>query len=119
MARNLVEKRTLQILTGFLIVSLFLESWPISLGLILGGLLSLLNFRWLWWIIVKIILENRKLQGIQIVAKFFCLAGAIFFLLRFAKINGLAFLVGISAFVAALISVAIQKSFLENRNKEV
>jgi len=79
----------------------------------LGGLLGILNFHWLWWITAKVFLENKKIYGFQYPTKFFCLAAIIFFILRRGDINFLAFLIGLSVFIPAILITAWPINFLK------
>jgi len=97
-----VEKRTLQILALLLLGSLGFQSWSISLGVILGGAIALLNFRWLWQIMERIFFAGRKIYGIQILVKFLALLLAIFLIVRFVKVHPVAFLVGLSSLVLGI-----------------
>ena len=51
-----IEKRTAQIVGLFVAGSFWFGSWPISLGVLLGGGVALLNFRWLLRIWEKVLL---------------------------------------------------------------
>lgn len=109
---NPIEKKAMEILGFLLLVSLLFQSWPVFWGILLGGLLGILNFHCLWWITAKVFLENKKIYGIQYPTKFFCLAAIIFFILRRGDINFSAFLIGLSAFIPAILVTAWQNNFL-------
>lgn len=105
-----IEKRTGQILILLLLTSLWLQSWPVSLGLILGGGVAILNFHWLWRIMEKMIFDKKKIYCLQVLVKFFALLAGIFFVLRFIEVNFIAFVVGISTLLPAILWVIIQES---------
>ncbi len=110
---NQIEKRTCLILGIFLIISLILQNEEVIWGMLLGGIIGLINFHWLWWITAKVFLENKKIYGCQYLTKFFILAGIIFLILRSGKFNALAFLIGFSAFIPAILVSIRQKNFLK------
>ncbi|MGB9698824.1 MAG: ATP synthase subunit I [Thermodesulfobacteriota bacterium] len=117
---NPIEKRAAIILGLLLLVSLFFQSWPVFWGVLWGGLLGILNFHWLWWITAKVFIENKKIYGFQYPPKFFCLAAIIFFILRRGDINFLAFLIGLSALIPAILITAWPPNLLEqNRLKKL
>lgn len=110
---NPIEKRGAIILGLLLFLSLMFQSWPVFWGVLWGGLLGILNFHCLWWITAKVFLENKKIYGFQYPTKFFCLAALIFFILRRGDINFLAFLIGLSAFIPAILVTAWENNFLK------
>ncbi len=97
-----IEKRSAKILVLFLLASLWFQSWPISLGVVLGGAVALLNFRWLWRIMERYLLQNKKHYAAQILVKFLALLGGLFLIIRYAKIDPSAFLVGLSTLVLGI-----------------
>ena len=110
-----IEKRSAQILVLFLLASLWFQSWPISLGLILGGAVALLNFRWLWRIMERYLLENKKHYAAQILLKFLAVLGGLFLIIRYGKIDPPAFLVGLSTLVLGIFYEAILGSLRAHR----
>ncbi len=110
---NQIEKRSCQILGIFLIISLILQNEGIFWGMLLGGLIGLINFHWLCWITAKVFLENKKIYGYQYPAKFLVIASIIFFILLSGKFNAWAFLIGFSTFVPAIFASVWQKNFLK------
>jgi hypothetical protein len=110
-----IEKRSAQILALFLLASLWFQSWPISLGLVLGGGVALLNFRWLWRIMEKYLFENKKHYGLQILLKFLALLGGLFLIIRYGKVNPAAFLVGLSTLVLGIFWEAIREPLRARR----
>lgn len=110
---NPIEKKATVILGFLLLISFLFQSWPVFWGIFWGGLLGIINFHWLWWITAKVFLENKKMYGFQYPTKFFCLAAMIFFILRRGDINFLAFLIGLSAFIPAILVTAWQNNSLK------
>jgi hypothetical protein len=91
-----IAKRSTQILILLVLASLWFQSGSISLGLILGGAVAILNFCWLGWIMEKVFFERKRLHGMQMFIKFFVLAGVIFLILQFTRIHPMALIVGLS-----------------------
>lgn len=105
-----IEKRSVQFVMMLLLASLWFQSWPISLGLIWGGGIAILNFRWLWRIVEKTIFEHSPFYGVQTLIKFALLALVIFLVLRYMAVNPIAFIVGTSTLVAGILFEGIRES---------
>ena len=105
-----IEKRSAQFLVLTLLASLWFQSGPISLGVILGGGVAVLNFRWLWRIVEKVLFEQNKFYGIQALVKFVLLAVVVFLILRYVAVNPIAFIVGLSTLVAGILFEAFRES---------
>ena len=110
-----IEKRSAQFLLLLLLASLWFQSWSISLGLILGGGVAILNFRWLWRILEKVLFEQKKFYAIQALIKFTLLAVAVFFILRYIAVNPIAFIVGVSTLVVGILFEAFRESLPPER----
>ena len=63
----------------------------------------------------KVIFEQKWLHGIQALIKFIALVLVIFLILRFAKVNPIAFVVGISATVLGILFEVVRQSFKAER----
>ena len=99
-----IAKRSTQILVLVALASLWFQSGSISLGVIAGGAVAILNFCWLGWIMEKVFFERKRLHGIQFFIKFFVLAGVIFLILQFTRIHPVGLIVGLSTlFLGTLI----------------
>jgi hypothetical protein len=98
-----VEKRSAQILVLFLLASLWFQSGSIFLGLILGGAVSILNFRWLWRIVKKMLFERKKFYGLLALVKFIVLVFVVSFILLYVHVHPIAFLVGLSTLVLGIL----------------
>jgi len=98
-----VEKRSAQILVLFLLASLWFHSGPILLGLILGGVVSILNFRWLWRIVERLLFEQKKFYGLEALMKFIVLVSVVSFVLLYLQVHPIAFLVGISTLILGIL----------------
>jgi hypothetical protein len=92
-------------------VSLLWQNWPFSLGLILGGVVALLNFHWLALIGRKIFLEKKPLHGFQIPIKFLAVILAVFFILMYTRVHAIAFLLGTFALVLGILWETFYQGF--------
>jgi ABC-type multidrug transport system fused ATPase/permease subunit len=110
-----IEKRSAQFLIVLLLASLWFQSWSISLGLILGGGVAILNFRWLWRIVEKVLFEQNKFYGIQALVKFIFLVFVVFLIFRYLAVNPIAFIVGVSTLVAGILFEAFRESLPAER----
>jgi len=110
-----IEKRSLQILGVLVLGSLIWRSWPVSLGLILGGAVALLNFRWLWYIMKKVLLEKKGMHGFQALLKFTALLFTFYLIFRFTGIHPVAFVVGISVLFMSILSETLGESLRHAR----
>jgi hypothetical protein len=114
-----IEKRSAHFLILLLLASLWFQSWSISLGLILGGGVAILNFRWLWRIVEKVLFEQKKFYGIQALIRFILLGGVVFLVLRYLPVNPIAFVVGTSTLVAGIIFEVIRESLRPERKGNI
>jgi len=114
-----IEKRSAQFLILLLLASLWFQSGYISLGLILGGGVAILNFRWLWRIVEKVLFEQKKFYGIQALIKFILLAIVVFLILRYIAVNPIAFIVGLSTLVAGILFEAFRESLPQERRGNI
>lgn len=110
-----IEKRSAQILVLFFLASLWFRSWAVSLGVILGGGIGLLNFRWLGRILSGYLFSGKKYSLFQLVGKFFVLLAVIFVVLRYLRVDPVAFVVGISASVLGIVIEAVRQSLRTHR----
>ncbi len=106
-----IEKRSAQVLALFLLVSLGFPSRPIILGLILGGGVALLNFRWLWRIVEKYFSEEERHYGVQAALKFLALLVGLFLIIRLVDVHPVAFLLGLSAVVLGIFIEVIRENY--------
>ena len=106
-----IEKRSAQILVLFFLGSLGFQSWAVSLGLILGGGIALLNFRWLRGILSGYVFAGRKYSLFQLVGKFFALVLVIFLVIRFLRVDPLALVIGVSTLVLGILFEVARQSF--------
>jgi len=116
-ARKLIsiEKRSAQILAVLLLASLWFQSWAVSLGLILGGGIALLNFSLALEHFEPIRDGQEKYSLFQLIGKFFILLLVLFLVIRFARVNPVALVVGISTLVLGMVFEVIRQSLGKNR----
>ena len=101
-----IQKKTAVVLFFLLLVSLIYRSTKISLGIAMGGCLSLINVGVLGRIIESIFSQEKPSKALivwQYVIKLIVLFGAIYLLVTFHLVNIIAFIVGFSAFLFALL----------------
>lgn len=110
-----IEKRCVQILVVLLLASFWFQSWAVSLGLVLGGAIALLNFRWLWSILRRYLKSKKKYSLFQLIGKFFLLALAIFLAIRFVRVNPVALVIGVSTVVFGIVFEMVRQNLLRNR----
>ncbi len=103
-----IEKRSVQVLAVLLLGSLWFYTWAVSLGVLLGGAVAILNFHWLWLILDKVIFDKQWLYGIQVFFKFLVLVFVIFVILRYTEVNPIAFVAGSSALLAGILYEGIR-----------
>ncbi len=114
-----IEKRSVQLLLLLLLASLWFQDWSISLGLILGGGVAILNFRWLWRIVEKVLFEQKKFYGIQVLMKFILVGVLVFFILRYLAVNPIAFIVGLSSLVLGILFEVFRESLRPERKGNI
>ncbi len=110
-----IEKRSAQILVLFFLASLWFQSWAVSLGILLGGGIGLLNFRWLWRILRGYLFSGKRYSLFQLVGKFFVLLVILFVVIRYVRVNPVAFLAGISTLVLGIVIEAVRQSLKTQR----
>jgi hypothetical protein len=103
-----IEKRSLQVLVLLLAGSIWFQSWAVSLGVLLGGGVAVLNFHWLWLILARVIFEKQWLYGLQVFFKFLVLVFVIFIILRYAEVNPIAFVAGSSTLLVGILYEGIR-----------
>jgi len=110
---NLIERYNILILILMLLITALFHSLAITLGVLLGGLLTVINFYWLRRIIEKAFLKDQTRKNI-----FFVIYGLKFLLLLISvtliiyifqdKINIFAFLAGLSTVIFSIMLWAIK-----------
>jgi hypothetical protein len=98
------------------IVSAFAGPWRVTTGLMLGGLLSLLNYRWLHGTVAAILNVQRAGQPPRTKAwkhafRYFVIAAAVFGAYKSGWVSLPATLAGMCSFVAALFVEAFRQFY--------
>ena len=101
-------------------VSALLAPWRITTGLLLGGLLSLLNYRWMRTSIVAL-LEARvagKSAGAKVsryILRYFVIAAIIILAYKLNVVSLPATIIGLCSFVVALFAEAFRQIYFTPR----
>jgi len=101
-----IQRKTVFILFFLLLVSLIYKSIEISGGIALGGCLSIINLKVLGRIIEGVFYQENPSKALivwQYVIKLILLFGIIYLIVTFHLVNIIAFIVGFSAFIFALL----------------
>jgi hypothetical protein len=99
------------------IVSVAMAPWRVTTGLLLGGLLSLLNFRWMRVSIAALIearIAGRSAAGKMLLylLRYFVLAATVTIAYNFNVISLPATIAGLCSFVVAIFSEALRQVYL-------
>jgi hypothetical protein len=89
------------------IVSTFVAPWPVTTGLLLGGALSLLNYRWLHGSIAAVLIiqnpgQRPQMKSSRYVLRYLLVGGVVFLTYNLGLISLPAALAGLCSFVVAL-----------------
>ncbi len=114
-----IEKRSIQFLVLFLAASLWLRNGSVLVGLILGSGVAVLNFHWLWRIMEKVILNQKWIQSIQGLIRLVAIVFVIFIIIRFGKINPIAFVVGISTLFFGILFEVIYGAWKTEKKEKI
>jgi hypothetical protein len=97
------------------IVSTMLAPWRITTGLMLGGLLSLLNFHWLETSVVAVFnvsaAERPRVRISRYIIRYFVVAGAAFAAYQLGLVSLGAVFAGLCSFVPALFIEALRQFY--------
>jgi len=101
-----IERKTVMLVFLLSLGSLYYQSLKISLGIIVGGVLSLVNIRILTRIIENLFhqgMPSRSVIIVQYVVKIFLLFGILYIVVTYNLLNMIAFVLGFSAFFMVLV----------------
>ncbi len=101
-----IQKKTAAVLLFLLLLSLIYKSPKVSLGIAIGGCLSILNIGVLGRIIDILFSQEKPSKAVivrQYVVKLIVLFGTIYLLVTYHLVNIIAFIVGFSAFLFVLL----------------
>lgn len=102
---NSIQKKTVIVLLLLIAASLFYKSAKISLGIVVGGCLSLINLKVLSRIAENIFQQTKPNKTpiiISYVIKIFILFGTLYLLITRDLVNIIAFIIGFSAIFIAM-----------------
>lgn len=120
--RRLLATMTL-ILLAMVVTSLFLANWTVTIGLMLGGALSFLNYYWLKKSLHSLFEKVAEGTGGKFSASFYIIRYAVIAIVIFAAAQlGLAsvaaMLVGLLSFAFAILLEAVIQLYLAIVNRE-
>lgn len=111
------------ILLGFSLISTFLMSHSFTLGIILGGLVIIINFRLFQSTIRRVFSPDGVMEGmkIRIILKYYfrllALGIIIFILITRLRVDPVGLAIGLSTVVFSIISLGINRT-LKARSRE-
>jgi len=100
-----VERRSWIITALFLAVSLGWRSLPVSLGILAGAVLAVVNFRWLRRFVLALAAAGRKPSRWAVffyILKYLITGVAIFLLIKYDLADAVALLAGVSVIFLAI-----------------
>ncbi len=115
-----IERKSLAVACVLIIGSLMYRSVFISLGVILGAAISLLNFRLLWKIAEPVFRTGAMPRGkfaLRFVVKMVGLLAAIFLVVYMDIVNILGFLVGLTTVVLGIVIEGIAHLYCSPRSE--
>ena len=103
------------ILALLLLLSLFWRSWSVSLGVLSGGVLVIINYRWLGRSLAKLLNNPQRAaqQGFKrnYLFRLLFIASAIYLLLVRGGVNPLALAAGLSVVVINLLITTMKRLY--------
>ena len=122
-----LEVRVLRVMVASVVlavsVSALLEPWRVTTGLLLGGLLSLLNYRWMRTSIAALIDarvagNNGGVKVPMSILRYFVIASIVIASYKLKAVSLPATIVGLCSFVAALFVEAFRQVYLTIVHRE-
>lgn len=117
-----IETRVLRTMAIAIAVAVVVSSafapWRVTTGLLLGGLLSLLNHHWMRTSIAAAFFgaleagKNPRLTSVKYVLRYFVIAGAVLAAYQLGLISLPATIAGLCSFVVALFVEALREFYL-------
>lgn len=103
------------ILTVLVLLSLFWQSLSVTMGVLAGGVLVIINYRWLGRSLVKVLSnpERGAEKGFKrnYLFRLACVAGAIYLLLVRGGVHPLALAAGLSVVVINLLITTVRRLY--------
>jgi hypothetical protein len=98
-------------------VSILFAPWRVTTGLLIGGLLSLINHHWLQTSVSSLVAlaaggEKPELNSAKFILRYFVIGAVAFSAYKFGIASLPALLVGLCTFVLALFGEAIREMYL-------
>jgi hypothetical protein len=104
-------------------VSALLASWRVTTGLLLGGSLSLLNYRWLRTAIAALIEarlsgKGAGANGLRYILRYFVIAALVIVAFKLNAVSLPATLIGLCSFVVAFFAEAFRQFYFTIVHRE-
>ena len=110
-----MARRNWLILIVLVLLSLFWRSWSITLGVLAGGVLVIINYRWLGRSLIKVLSDPGRpaQQGFKrnYLFRLAFVAAAIYLLLVRGGVHPLALVVGLSVVVINLLLTTLKRIY--------
>ena len=110
-----IGRRNWLILTALVLVSLSWRSWSVTLGVLAGGILVIINYRWLGRSLVKLLSDPGRpaQQGFKrsYLFRLAFVAAAIYLLLVRGGVHPVALAVGLSVVVINLLLTTVKRIY--------
>ena len=122
MERRILRTMAVSVAVGCL-ASVLLADWRVTLGLLLGGLLSLLNHHWLRssaTAAFSVVAHGAKpkLRIAQYILRYLVIGGVVFLAYKFNFVSLAATIAGLCSFVVALFAEALREFYLVITHRE-
>jgi hypothetical protein len=109
-----LQRRNWMILGGLLLVSLPFANWPVTAGILAGGLVAIGSFSWLQRSLKRLLAD--PIQGARAryqfgyVMRLLALAGVLTLLVAVVKIHPVGLAIGLSVVVVNLLWLTLQRT---------
>jgi hypothetical protein len=105
------------------LTSLLFQNWRVTSGILLGGLLSLFNFHWLWSSVTTAFDRAEegsrpRIRMARYVLRYLIVAATIYAAYELNLVSLPATFAGLSTFVVALFAEALRESYLIINRRE-
>ena len=104
-------------------VATLLAPWRVTTGLLLGGMLSLMNYRWMSTSIAALIVarasgKTATANGSRYIVRYFVVAAAVIAAYKLNLVSLPATIIGLCSFVVALFAEAFRQFYFTIVNRE-
>ena len=111
-----LNRRNWVILGGLLVVSLPFANWPVSMGILAGGLVAIAGFAWLRRSLRRLLADPahgaRVRYQFGYVVRLLLLAGVLALLIAVVKIHPVGLAIGLSVVVINLLWLTFQRALM-------